>query len=219
MSELTAEEKRVLENIETGKVDYQSEVWKQIEGISGSSQASKYVESLVEEGYLTKEEATHPDGYKTYALELSDGSGGGSQHEGDTDGEHDGEGGDEEDMVEEIEGEVEEIPPNELEGRQLRAYDLIQDEVNYQSELWKNMDVSSRTGTRIAKALEKKGLIEREEVKHPDGYNTYELETTADAVDHSLLIAGDILSPFVGIEPGQADPFDSAFDTWIFSLK
>ena len=44
----------------------------------------------------------------------------------------------------------------------------------FQSELWKELDVSSRTGTRVARSLEDAGLISREETAH-NGNRTYEL--------------------------------------------
>lgn len=44
----------------------------------------------------------------------------------------------------------------------------------YQSELWKELDVSSRTGSRIAKSLAETGIVSRKETTH-NGRKTYEL--------------------------------------------
>ena len=42
----------------------------------------------------------------------------------------------------------------------------------HQSDFWKELDVSSRKGSRIAEALEESGLIQREDTVY-DGHNTY----------------------------------------------
>jgi len=45
----------------------------------------------------------------------------------------------------------------------------------FQSELWKEMDRSSRAGSRIAQSLAEKGLISRNETTH-EGRKTYKLQ-------------------------------------------
>lgn len=66
-------------------------------------------------------------------------------------------------------------PTTDLTDTESRAYRIIQDAGRYhQSELWKALDVSSRTGTRVARSLAEKGLITRTETAH-DGSKTYEL--------------------------------------------
>ncbi|MDB2263164.1 MarR family transcriptional regulator, partial [Halorubrum ezzemoulense] len=45
----------------------------------------------------------------------------------------------------------------------------------HQSDFWKELDVSSRKGSRIADALEESGLIQREDTVY-NGHNTYYLE-------------------------------------------
>ncbi len=59
-----------------------------------------------------------------------------------------------------------------------QAYDLIVAEGGLlQSQLWKELDVSSRTGSRLATALEEKGLLSREQTTKK-GQRTYLLEPT-----------------------------------------
>ncbi|SEH40506.1 MULTISPECIES: MarR family transcriptional regulator [Halopenitus] len=85
----------------------------------------------------------------------------------------------------------------------------------HQSDFWKELDVSSRKGSRIAEALAEADLIEREETVY-DGHNTYFLEPSARDLDFSLLMAGDILSPFIGEE--EIDPQSDAFSQWMMNL-
>lgn len=87
----------------------------------------------------------------------------------------------------------------------------------HQSDFWKELDVSSRKGSRIVESLEEDGLVEREAVVY-DGHNTYYITPVSDArdLDFSLLMAGDMLSPFIGDE--EADPQSDAFSQWIMSL-
>ncbi|MDR5657685.1 MarR family transcriptional regulator [Halodesulfurarchaeum sp. HSR-GB] len=55
------------------------------------------------------------------------------------------------------------------------ALQLIQDNDGiHQSELWKELDTSSRTGSRIAKSLADSGIVNRKETTH-NGRKTYEL--------------------------------------------
>jgi predicted transcriptional regulator len=87
----------------------------------------------------------------------------------------------------------------------------------HQSEFWKELDVSSRKGSRLASTLEEAGLIEREQTVH-DGNRTYRLEpiVVEEDLDFSLLMAGDMLSPFVGEE--NIDPEADRFSQWIMNL-
>lgn len=87
----------------------------------------------------------------------------------------------------------------------------------HQSEFWKELDVSSRKGSRIASSLEEAGLIERSDTVY-QGHTTYLLEPVIDEadLDFSLLMAGDMLSPFVGEE--DVDPQSDAFSQWVMSL-
>ncbi|WP_096391012.1 helix-turn-helix transcriptional regulator [Halopenitus persicus] len=85
----------------------------------------------------------------------------------------------------------------------------------HQSDFWKELDVSSRKGSRIAEALEEAELIQRERTVY-DGHNTYFLEPTARDLDFSLLMAGDMLSPFIGEE--EIDSQSDAFSQWLMNL-
>jgi len=86
----------------------------------------------------------------------------------------------------------------------------------YQSEFWKALDVSSRKGSRIVESLLEKELIDREEAVY-QGHRTYFLSPIARDLDFSLLMAGDMLSPFVGEE--DIDPRSDAFSQWIMNLS
>ncbi|MFC6725904.1 helix-turn-helix transcriptional regulator [Halobium palmae] len=85
----------------------------------------------------------------------------------------------------------------------------------HQSDFWKQLDVSSRKGSRIAEKLHDLGLIEREEAVY-DGHNTYHLSPTAKDLDFALLMAGDMLSPFIGEEEINAN--SDAFSQWLMNL-
>jgi DNA-binding Lrp family transcriptional regulator len=87
----------------------------------------------------------------------------------------------------------------------------------YQSEFWKELDISSRKGSRILSALEDLGLVEREEAVH-DGNTTYYVTPVSrdEDLDFSLLMAGDMLSPLVGEE--DVDPQSDTFSQWIMNL-
>lgn len=84
----------------------------------------------------------------------------------------------------------------------------------HQSDFWKELEVSSRTGSRIVEQLLELDLIDREATVY-DGHNTYLLTPTARDLDFSLLMAGDMLSPFIGEE---VDPRSDAFSQWIMNL-
>ena len=85
----------------------------------------------------------------------------------------------------------------------------------HQSDFWKELDVSSRKGSRIVKTLETAELIQREEAAY-EGRRTYYLKPTPPDFDFSLLMAGDMLSPFVGEE--EIDPQSDAFSQWLMNL-
>ena len=85
----------------------------------------------------------------------------------------------------------------------------------HQSDFWKELDISSRKGSRIVDSLVERELVEREETVY-DGHNTYYITPTAQDLDFSLLMAGDQLSPFVGDE--EIDPHSDAFTQWLMSL-
>jgi DNA-binding MarR family transcriptional regulator len=85
----------------------------------------------------------------------------------------------------------------------------------HQSDFWKQLDVSSRKGSRIVDSLAEKELIQREETIY-EGHNTYHLSPAPRDLEFSLLMAGDQLSPFIG--DGEVDARSDAFSQWVMSL-
>ena len=97
-----------------------------------------------------------------------------------------------------------------------RALELVRETGGiYQSDFWKELDISSRKGSRIAESLEDAGLIQREEAVY-QGHNTYLLKPRKRDLDFSLLMAGDLLTPFIGEE--EIDPQSDAFSQWLMNL-
>jgi hypothetical protein len=109
-------------------------------------------------------------------------------------------------------------PAEDLEAREARALALIRDRGElYQSEFWKELGVSSRTGSRIATRLAEAGAIRREETMY-NGRRTYLLRPARKDLEFSLLMAGNRLSLLVGTD-GDIDPVQSeAFTRWLFEL-
>jgi DNA-binding Lrp family transcriptional regulator len=87
----------------------------------------------------------------------------------------------------------------------------------HQSDFWKELDVDSRKGSRIIESLAEKGLVDRDETVY-NGHNTYLITPIHDArdLDFSLLMAGDMLPPFIGDE--EADAQSDAFSQYIMTL-
>jgi len=85
----------------------------------------------------------------------------------------------------------------------------------HQSDFWKELDVSSRKGSRIADALAGQDLIQREETVY-SGHNTYYLTPAARDLDFSLLMAGDMLSPFVGDD--EVNAHSDTFSQFVMNL-
>ena len=108
------------------------------------------------------------------------------------------------------------MAPDELSDIERRGLELIQYTGGIpQSELWKELDISSRKGSRIVDSLLAAECITREETVH-NSCKTYYLEPTAEELDFGLLMAGDLLSPFVGTE--EIDPQSDAFTQWLMNL-
>ncbi|MFC7155064.1 helix-turn-helix transcriptional regulator [Halomarina halobia] len=104
----------------------------------------------------------------------------------------------------------------DLSDDELAGLDLVRESGGiHQSEFWKELDVSSRKGSRIVESLVEKDLIDREETVY-EGHNTYYLTPTAKDLDFSLLMAGDMLSPFVADD--ELDTRSDAFSQWIMRL-
>ena len=85
----------------------------------------------------------------------------------------------------------------------------------HQSDFWKELDISSRKGSRVVDELVENDLIEREGTVY-NGHNTYYLTPKARDLDFSLLMAGDMLSPFIGDE--EVDPESDELSQWIMNL-
>ena len=108
-------------------------------------------------------------------------------------------------------------PDNELSDSQQRGLQLIQETGGiHQSEFWKELDVSSRTGSRIVDRLLEAELIERTETVY-NGRKTYYLKPQAKDLDYRLLMAGDMLSPLIG--EGDVDPQSDVFTQWAMNLQ
>ena len=104
---------------------------------------------------------------------------------------------------------------SELSEDQLAGLTLIRESGGiHQSDFWKELEVSSRKGSRIVDHLLELGLIQREETVY-GGHRTYLLSPTARDLDFSLLMAEDMLSPFIGEE---VDAQSDAFSQWLMNL-
>ncbi|ABN06500.1 transcriptional regulator, TrmB [Methanocorpusculum labreanum Z] len=88
-----------------------------------------------------------------------------------------------------------------------------------QSDLWKAIEVDSRTCSRILKKLEDAGLIAREETKK-DGTRTYLITVvhTSQAVDPSLLMAGEYIVPCVACDEECTVEHCKMLEDWIYEL-
>ncbi|MFB6110096.1 MAG: helix-turn-helix transcriptional regulator [Halodesulfurarchaeum sp.] len=85
-------------------------------------------------------------------------------------------------MVSTTEDDSAEADRSESEREALRL--IRENDGIYQSQLWKALDTSSRTGSRIAKSLAESGVITRTETTH-NGRKTYELEIAASGTPES----------------------------------
>ncbi len=85
----------------------------------------------------------------------------------------------------------------------------------HQSDFWKELDVSSRKGSRIVDHLIDQELIDRHEAVY-EGHRTYYLRPIANDLDFSLLMAADMLSPLIGEE--SIDETSDAFSQWVMQL-
>ena len=104
----------------------------------------------------------------------------------------------------------------ELSADELAGLELVRSTGGiHQSDFWKELDVNSRKGSRIAESLEGRDLIEREDTVY-EGHNTFFLAPVARDLDFSLLMAGNNLSPLVGEE--DVEPESDVFSQWIMQL-
>jgi len=108
-------------------------------------------------------------------------------------------------------------PIDELSHDERQGLQLINDSGGiHQSEFWKELDVSSRTGSRIVDRLLEAELIERTETVY-DGRKTYYLEPTKIDLDYRLLMAGDMLSPLIAED--DVDSQSDVFTQWVMNLQ
>lgn len=199
MAELSPAEQRAYDLITSREGVLQSELWKALN--ASSRQGSRLATSLAEKGLIERTATTH-NGQRTYLLTPAEDS---SATAPATDHEHRGNGSAAD-------------PAPALKPRDQRALALIQERGGiHQSEFWKELDVTSRTGSRIATTLEEAGVIRREEATY-NGQQTYLLRPATKDLDFSLLMAGDMISPLIGSDGG--DPIDSEeFTQWLLQLE
>jgi len=193
-TDLSDNEQRAVEFIQSADEAYQSQLWKELDVTSRTG--SRIAKRLEEKGVVERDQATH-DGNNTYRLILT---------EEYSDDEQD----------EEKDGRKDPTASYELDEDEKRAMRLIESEGGVpQSELWKELNVSSREGSRIASRLEDRGMVKREEVVY-EGNRTYMIEPVVDKLDYSLLVAGNMISPFIGEE--NPDFLSGSFTEWIYEL-
>ena len=200
---LSPDETQAYELITAREGLLQSELWKALEATS--RKGSRLATSLEEKGLIERAQTTQ-NGQRTYLLTpTNEQSSAPAEPETGPESDHTADASTEE-MQE------------DLEAREARALALIQERGEiYQSEFWKELDVSSRTGSRIATRLAENGAIQREEATY-NGRRTYLLRPVKKDLDFSLLMAGNQLSPLVGTD-GDIDPAQSeAFTQWLFEL-
>jgi len=202
---LSPDEKQAYELITTRDGLLQSELWKALDATS--RKGSRLAASLQDKGLIERAQTTH-DGQRTYLLTPTNGQSPAAP-------EPESESESKRDRPEDVSTDE---PAEDLEAREARALALIQEggEI-YQSEFWKELGVSSRTGSRIATRLVEAGVIRREEATY-NGRRTHLLRPARKDLDFSLLMAGNRLSPLVGTGE-EIDPVESeAFTQWLFEL-
>lgn len=108
----------------------------------------------------------------------------------------------------------------ELSELEEEGLELIREEGSVlQSELWKILDCSAGKGSEIARKLEEQELIDREKVTANQS-STFELKAKrkkAKELDFSLLLADDLLPPFIGGD--NIEHTDDRFTQWILKLE
>ncbi|HJJ99347.1 MAG TPA: MarR family transcriptional regulator [Methanocorpusculum sp.] len=107
---------------------------------------------------------------------------------------------------------------NEKETRVL-AYIREKPDGAYQSELWKDLGMDSRTCSRILKKFEDGGYVEREVCKK-DGTRTYlvRIVKTEKAINPMLLMAGKIIVPCVACSEECDAEHCKILEDWVYEL-
>lgn len=201
-AELSEAEQRAFDLIRSSGGLLQSQLWKELD--ASSRKGSRLARSLADKGLISREETVH-DGRTTYRLvPTSEGRATASKDEDTTPDE----------------AASEESPESEERSRELMeaGLELVRSRNGiHQSEFWKELDVNSRKGSRIASRLAEEGLIRREETTY-EGQRTYFLRPAAKEIDFSLLMAGDEISPLIQAD-GDVDPVESnEFSQWVLQL-
>jgi DNA-binding MarR family transcriptional regulator len=215
--DLSPSEQAALERITAEGEVPQSELWKALD--LSSRGGSRIAKSLTEKGLVERKKTTH-EGRVTYLLTPI-------ESDRPTSTETSAENGAERRSSTAAETHDQTPTMRDAAGgedhsrsaREQRALELIKREGDLpQSELWKALDLTSRTGSRVATALEEQELIERKQTVY-EGQRTYLLSPRRDPadLDFSLLIAGNRLSPLIGED--TVDPIASdAFTQWLLQL-
>lgn len=196
---LSNDQQRAYELITEENGLVQSQLWKTLD--EDSRTGSRLATDLAEKGLIEREPTTH-NGQRTYLLKPTD-----EPSLGDTQPESR-----EEAVASEEPGD------EDLTNREEHALELIRENGGmYQSEFWKAFDVSSRTGSRIATNLEDKEQIRRVETIHK-GRRTYYLRPMPRDLDFSLLMAGDMISPFAATKDDPDALTSKEFTEWLLRL-
>lgn len=191
--ELSRAEQRAYELIaDSDDGVYQSDLWKALN--ADSRTGSKLAKSLADKGLINRHEATH-DGQRTYRLTVK---------------------------REATETEPDSEPPSnettDYDSLEQEALALIRERGGlYQSQLWKELDVSSRKGSRIATSLATEDSIRRTEATF-NGQRTYRLLPPKQDLDFSLLMAGELISPLIGADESVNPVASEQFSQWVLQL-
>jgi DNA-binding MarR family transcriptional regulator len=89
----------------------------------------------------------------------------------------------------------------------------------FQNELWKDLNVDSRTCSRILKKLEDSGCIEREKCKK-NGTRTYlvRIIKVEKTIDPMLLMAGEMIVPCVACDEECNVEHCKMLEDWVYEL-
>lgn len=87
-----------------------------------------------------------------------------------------------------------------------------------QSDLWKEINVDSRTCSRIVKRLEDAGKIKREETRGKVRTYLIRYVKTQTTLDPMLLVAGESLLPCVACDEECDVPSCKMLEDWIYEL-
>ena len=108
---------------------------------------------------------------------------------------------------------------DDLSDNKRKIIDLIETKEEVpQSEVWKDLDISSRTVSRLIRSLVEEGFLQREETTY-EGSRTYIVRPAPkppEELNYNLLMAGKMMSPFVDDE--TVDAHSEEFEQWLQNL-